>query len=149
MARSSGKQSASYRTCECGHAWKTRDDFLRDKNVKIVGYQPDFVNHKYNHFLFQHTMKGCGQFLGVRASDFQELREKECANELCFAKEQCPGYCKNTLDLRVCSVNCRNASDRMVATKIRTRRILRRLRPARSARIHIGSRGKPAAARSK
>lgn len=132
MARSSGRLSGSYRKCECGYIWKTRDDFLRDKKLKIVGYQPDFINHKYNHFLFQHAAKGCGQFFGVRASDFHDLREKECANELCFAKEECPGYCKNTVDLRVCSVNCRNASDRIVAAKIRSRRILRKLKPVAS-----------------
>jgi hypothetical protein len=143
MARSSGRRSNSYRTCECGRAWKTRDDFLRDRKVRIIGYQPDFVNRRYNHFLFQHAMKGCGRYLGVRASDFQDLREKECTGDLCFAKEECPGYCKNTLDLRVCSVNCRNASDRMVASRIRTRRVLRRLEVSRSTGSHTGTPSKP------
>ena len=107
------KKSAEYRRCDCGESWKTRDALLRDKNVKIIGYQPDFVNHKYNHFLFQHKAKGCGAFFGVRASDFKDLREKECPNDLCFGHDECPGYCMDTSDLRVCSVTCRNASDRL------------------------------------
>ena len=127
------KKATAYRKCDCGETWKTRDAFLRDRNVKIIGYQPDFVNHKYNHFLFQHKAKGCGQFFGVRASDFSDLRAKECPNELCFGHDECPGYCTDTSDLRVCSVTCRNASDRLIASKIRTRRILQKLKSASSA----------------
>jgi hypothetical protein len=118
------KKAGGYRTCVCGHTWKTREKFLADRNVTIVGYQPDFVNHKYNHFLFKHRAKGCGEFFGVRASDFNDLREAGCPSGLCFGKEPCPGYCKETGNLRVCSVTCRNASDRIVASKIRRRRAL-------------------------
>ena len=127
MTRRKSKPS-EYRKCSCGETWETRDDLLRDRNARIVGYQPDFVNHKYNHFLFQHRAKNCGEFFGIRASDFSDLREKECPDGLCLGKEGCPGYCNDTLDLRVCSVTCRNASDRLIASKIRNRRILRKLR---------------------
>ena len=121
------KKPLEFRRCECGHIWKTRDELLRDKKVKIVGYQPDFINHKYNHFLFFHLAKECGQFLAIRASEFSDIREKECPNELCMGKEGCPGYCTDTLDLRVCSVACRNASDREIAARISKRRLLRNL----------------------
>ena len=124
------KKKQNFRTCVCGETWKTRDEFLRDKNVRILGYQPDFINHKYNHFLFQHRVKGCGDLFGIRASDFSDLREKECPNELCFGHDDCPGYCIDAFDLRVCSITCRNASDRKVASKIRSRRILRSLKSA-------------------
>jgi hypothetical protein len=127
---SRAKKDANYRKCDCGKTWKTRDAFLRDKAVKIIGYQPDFINHKYNHFLFQHKIKGCGVFFAVRASDFSDLREKACPNELCFGHDECPQYCTDTFDLRVCSVTCRNASDRSIASKIRSRRILRKLKGA-------------------
>jgi hypothetical protein len=50
--------------------------------VKIVGYQPDFVNHKYNHFVFFHRTKSCGQVFGIRASYFSDLREGKCPKEL-------------------------------------------------------------------
>lgn len=122
------KGTTNYRTCDCGKTWKTRNAFLRDKAVKIIGYQPDFVNHKYNHFLFHHRAKGCGVFFGVRASDFSDLREKGCPNELCFGHDECPGYCMDTFDMRVCSVTCRNATDRVIASKIRSRRILGKLK---------------------
>lgn len=121
------KKKAAYRLCDCGKGWNTRDALLRDKEMRIVGYQPDFVNHKYNHFLFQHRAKGCGEFMAIRASDFSDLREKECPDDLCFGKNDCPGYCTDTFDLRVCSVTCRNASDRSIASKIRSRRILKSL----------------------
>ena len=124
------KKKTNYRKCDCGKTWKTRDTFLRDKTVKIIGYQPDFINHKYNHFLFQHKTKDCGILFAVRASDFSDLREKECPNELCFGHDDCPQYCTDTFDLRVCSVTCRNASDRIIASKIRSRRILRKLKSA-------------------
>jgi hypothetical protein len=122
------KKTGDYKKCDCGKKWKTRDSLLRDKSVKIIGYQPDFVNNKYNHFLFRHRVKGCGMFFGVRATDFSDLREKECPNELCFGKDDCPGYCTDTFELRVCSVTCRNASDRAIASKIRSRRILKSLK---------------------
>ncbi|GAB4331136.1 MAG: hypothetical protein Kow0099_02270 [Candidatus Abyssubacteria bacterium] len=126
MAASKSRK-AEYRRCTCGKVWNTRDDLLRDAKVKIVGYQPDFVSRKYNHFLFQHKAKGCGQYFGIRSSDFADLREKGCPNELCTGQENCPGYCLNTLDLRVCSVACRNASDRVLAAKLRDRKLLRGL----------------------
>jgi len=122
-------ERTTFKKCDCGKTWKTRDEFLRDKLVKIVGYQPDFVNRKYNHFLFRHRAKSCGQLLAVRASAFSDLREKGCPNELCAGKENCPRYCMNTLDLRVCSVACRNATDRALAAKIGSRRILRSIFP--------------------
>lgn len=122
---STKKKDAEYKKCVCGKAWKTRDSFLKDKKVKIVGYQPDFINRRYNHFLFQHKIKDCGEFIGIRASDFSDLREKGCPKDVCMGQEGCPGYCLDTFDLRVCSVTCRNATDREVAARIRNRRTLR------------------------
>ena len=146
MPRRRNKPS-QYRKCSCGKTWETRDELLQDKKVRIVGYQPDFVNHKDNQFLFQHRAKTCGEFFGVRASDFSDLREKDCPDELCMGKEDCPGYCNDTLDLRVCSVTCRNATDRSVASKIRSRRILRKLRSVAADAQRKGKAGrKPAAA---
>jgi hypothetical protein len=97
--------------------------------VKIVGYQPDLINHKYNHFVFFHRTKECGQFFGIRASDFSDLRDGTCPKKLCMGQEDCPGYCTDTLDLRVCSVACRNATDREVAARISKRRLLRNVGP--------------------
>lgn len=126
-----------FKTCDCGKKWAGRNEFLLDKMVKIVGYQPDFVNGKYNHFLFQHKTKNCGAFLAARATDFADLREQPCPKELCAGHENCPRYCMNTLDLRVCSVACRNANDRALAAKMANRRILRRLFPTFSAALEL------------
>ena len=123
------KEKSEFKECSCGKKWKTRNSFLQDKKVKIVGYQPDVINHKYNHFLFFHRTKDCGQFFGVRASEFSDLRDGQCPKELCMGQEDCPGYCMDTLDLRVCSVACRNATDREVAARISKRRLLRSLEP--------------------
>jgi hypothetical protein len=119
------KKEQEFKSCDCGRSWKTREEFLKDGKVKIVGYQPDLVNHKYNHFVFFHRIKDCGRFFGIRASDFSDLRDGRCPKELCMGQEDCPGYCTDTLDLRVCSVACRNATDRAVAAKISKRRLLR------------------------
>jgi hypothetical protein len=118
-----------FKKCDCGSSWKTRDDFFGDGKVKIVGYQPDLVNHKYNHFVFFHRTKECGQFFGIRASHFSDLRNGECPKELGMGMEECPGYCTDTLDLRICSVACRNATDREVAARISKRRLLRSMGP--------------------
>ncbi len=123
-------EKTEFKKCTCGKPWNTRDDFLRDKYVKIIGYQPDFISRKYNQFLFQHKTKGCNEFLAVRSSAFADLRERACPDEVCAGKKDCPGYCMNTLDLRICSVACRNATDRELATRISSRRILRTLFPA-------------------
>ena len=124
------KGTRNFKTCDCGKSWKTRDELVRDRSVKIVGYQPDFVSRKFNHYLFQHTVKSCGAFLAVRASAFDDLREKDCPKEVCAGKEGCPRYCMNTLDLRVCSITCRNANDRALAAKMADRRLLRKLFPS-------------------
>jgi hypothetical protein len=121
------KEKDDFEECSCGKKWKTRDGFLRDKSVKIVGYQPDLINHRYNHFLFFHRLKSCGQFFGIRASEFKDLRTGKCPKELNMGQEDCPGYCTDTMDLRVCSVACRNATDREVAARISRRRLLKRI----------------------
>lgn len=123
------KKARDFKTCDCGRSWRTRESFLKDGKVKIVGYQPDLVNHKYNHFVFFHRTKECGQFFGIRASDFSDLRDGRCPKELCMGQKDCPGYCTDMLDLRVCSVACRNATDREVAAKISKRRLLRDMGP--------------------
>lgn len=121
----------NFKECDCGRSWKTRDDFFADGKVKIVGYQPDFVNHKYSHFLFFHRAKDCGQFFGIRASEFDDLRQGKCPKELGMGMEECPGYCTDTLDLRVCSVACCNATDREVAARLSKRRLLRNVGPTK------------------
>ena len=142
------KKDQEFKDCVCGKTWKTRDKFLLDKKVKLVGYQPDLVNHKYNHFLFYHRAKGCSQFFGIRASSFSDLREKGCSKELCMGHDDCPGYCTDTLDLRVCSVACINASDRELAAKISKRRILRSLNAVVGSAKRAGKKEKSKATRA-
>ncbi len=148
------RKTRDFKKCDCGRSWKTRDDFFRDGKVKIVGYQPDLVNHRYNHFVFFHRVKDCGQFFGVRASEFSDLREGKCPKELGLGMEECPGYCTDMLDLRICSVACCNATDREVAARISKRRLLRSVGPPdggpeRSAKKTTKKRKKKAAAASR
>ena len=136
------KKEQDFKKCDCGRSWKTRESFLKDGKVKIVGYQPDLINHKYNHFVFFHRTKDCGQFFGIRASDFSDLRDGRCPKDLCMGQEDCPGYCTDTLDLRVCSVACRNATDREVAARISKRRLLRNVGTPDSGLAELTKTGK-------
>lgn len=87
----------------CAFAWKKREDFLNDKNLKIVGYQANFKSLPLGLFLFNHT---CGTTLAVSAEGFVDLYDGPVYEERKTGTDECPGYCLHKDELRRCPAKC-------------------------------------------
>ena len=53
------RDSNTFKRCPmCSFRWETRDSFLEDPDIDLVGYQISFEDLVAGHFLFNHTCKG-------------------------------------------------------------------------------------------
>ncbi len=61
-----------FKTCSCGHApWHSRDEFLEDVNIDLVGYQVNFGKLELGFFLFNHLT--CQSTMSIPAGLFRDL----------------------------------------------------------------------------
>ncbi len=60
----------------CGTVWRTKDDFLRDPDLLLNGYQFTSLNFRNSHrggvLLFTHRNQTCGTTLAVYAQILKE-----------------------------------------------------------------------------
>jgi|WetSurMetagenome_2_1015567.scaffolds.fasta_scaffold274859_1 hypothetical protein len=72
------KTREAFKRCSlCGQEWKTREEFLKDKNIILNGYQWNRHNVKLQTgtgglLLFTHHNEQCGTTLALAASHFRE-----------------------------------------------------------------------------
>ena len=105
-------------TC-CGHTWTTREDFLSDPMIEIIGYQVRFDNLKLGFFLFLHNVPECGTTLTIKAGEFSDLYDGPIYEEPLTNTGECPEYCLNKEDLRPCPAKCACAYVREVSQIIK------------------------------
>jgi hypothetical protein len=106
--------------CSRCHAyWNDRTQFLSDDQIHIEGLKADLTGNDQSAFVFRHTRPDCGAELDVPVMLFDDLRQQARAFDLMAGSANCPGYCKEPPNLKVCSVTCRNASDRLLGVMIR------------------------------
>lgn len=105
----------SYKRCTtCGHEWKTRESFLGDPLVLVVGYQASFKDLAVGCFLFNHHVPGCNTTMAIATGEFFDLYEGPVFEGRRRGTGECPDYCMNKSDLRVCPVRCECAFVREV-----------------------------------
>lgn len=93
-----------YKKCSvCGFAWPTREDFLSDPDLELIGYQVNFKELTAGILLFNHSCKGT---LAVRANDFKDLHDGPVFRERATEGPDCPGHCLHEDDLRPCPAQC-------------------------------------------
>ena len=93
-----------YKEClKCCHKWFSRDDFLMDSSIEIIGYQVDFDNLLAGHFLFKHS---CGSTLALSVRNFNGLYEGPIFQERATGSDDCPGYCLYQDQLDGCYARC-------------------------------------------
>ena len=64
--------SGAFKTCtNCGRHWGTREEFLGDRDVAAVGYQPLPRDRTLGFFLFQYNR--CGTTLAIHAGVLTDL----------------------------------------------------------------------------
>jgi len=101
----------------CHHYWTTRDVFLQDRKLEIIGYQVNFEVLEMGLFLFNHN---CGTTLSVRAKDFVDLYYGPVYKKGATGSKECQGLCLDKDDLSYCSVQCECAHVREVVAIIKS-----------------------------
>jgi len=97
-------ETRSFKTCTiCNTVWQTRDDFLDDPDIFIVGYQVHFNTLTEWLFLFNHSCKGT---LSVNAGEFTDLYTGPIFKDRLFGSEECPGHCLHERRLSPCPSKC-------------------------------------------
>jgi len=96
---------------KCQKQWKTRNDFLYDISLTIVGYDSNFDNINLGFFLFKHQ---CDQVLSIGVNEFRDLYNGKIFNEIKINKTECPGYCLNIDSLDSCNVKCAYVYERNI-----------------------------------
>jgi hypothetical protein len=87
----------------CGFVWSTREDFLSDPDVALIGYQVNFSHLLAGFFLFAHS---CATSLAVRAAEFADLYDGPIFEKPLTGSDSCPGYCLRKDELDSCSARC-------------------------------------------
>lgn len=109
-------ENAAFLQCtRCGHAWASRDDFLRDPNISLIGYQVSFIELRAGFFLFNHN---CFTTLSLRVDQLTDLYDGPIFKDHAERAEHCPEYCLHKRDLRPCPVRCECASVREIIQAI-------------------------------
>lgn len=96
-----------FRKCTgCGKVWRSRDDFLGDPMVELVGYQVHFEDLETGLFLFNHLLPTCGTTLSLPVGDFTDLHDGPVFTGKLRDSEACPGHCLRRDGLDACSAHC-------------------------------------------
>ena len=97
----------------CRKQWATRQDFISDPELRLLGLQavPNFPDA--NLLVFEHE---CGTSVSVLASRLRDLipdpEPDDPSLPLLQGTESCRGYCNRLEELEVCDQRCSNARDR-------------------------------------
>ncbi len=93
-----------FKTCSfCGKKWKTREEFLSDKKVKLVGYQINYIDIEKGLFLFNHS---CNTTIAIEVEEFMDLYKGVKYTENKLNTDECPGYCLDEKELQDCGNTC-------------------------------------------
>jgi len=100
----------------CHHIWNTREEFLADKSVEIIGYQVHFIELKAGIFLFNHSCKGT---FGIKVEVFSDMYQGPIFEQRQTGGPACTGKCYHKNDLTPCPAQCECAFVREVIQKIK------------------------------
>jgi hypothetical protein len=107
-----------FKTCSCCKTpWFSRDEFLEDSNIDLVGYQVNFGDFVLGFFLFNHLT--CQSTFAVSAGLFKDLYDGPVFSERQTGSEQCPGHCLHKDSLHACQAKCEGAYVRKIMQIVR------------------------------
>lgn len=121
-AAQQGKDEPMFKLCKnCGQKWATREDFLNDTDIILVGYQAHFEELTLGLFLFNHI---CKTTLSLPAEEFTDLYNGPVFSEWKTGKEECPGHCLKSSSLDPCVTKCEGAYIRETIQIIKSHQIV-------------------------
>jgi hypothetical protein len=111
------KMEDVFKACPgCGKAWRSREDFLSDPELELIGYQVDMENPLGGFFLFNHA---CEDTLALPASCFLDLVDRPLQRPSLYGTTACAGHCLHRSDLDPCRSICECAYVRDVLQVVR------------------------------
>ncbi len=108
--------ASPFKRCSCGTVWMTRQVFLDDSDVTLVGYQVDFEALHLGMILFNHR---CRTTMSMDAGLFRDLHSGPVFTKRATGSESCPGHCVHRDNLERCPVECECAYIREILQIIR------------------------------
>ena len=101
---------------KCAYIWKSREDFLGDPFICLVGFQSNFKETEPGHYLFNHISEGnhCDTTLAVEVDAFLSLYKGKMFTHIKFGSQTCEEHCSSVADLAQCPVECKNAVARKI-----------------------------------
>ncbi len=109
-----------FKVCpNCEYIWNTRDDFMNDPEVSIIGYQVNFNVLKAGLFLFNHSCKGT---FAIEVKPFADLYDGPIFSERATGTDDCPGYCLRKENLDLCPAKCECAFVRHIIQLFKTQK---------------------------
>lgn len=108
----------TFKTCTCCKCpWFTREEFLEDANVEIIGYQANFGDLELGLFLFNHL--DCHSTIAIPADRFNDLYDGPVFAHRLTGTEFCLELCKDVNELASCDRKCECAYVREIVQIIR------------------------------
>ena len=112
------KEYRYFKQCpNCDHIWKSRNDFLFDPDLSIVGYQANFRELEAGIFLFNHI---CKTTVALNAYNFADLYSGPVFQSKLDGTEECPNYCLYQQELGQCMAKCECAYVREIIQIIKS-----------------------------
>jgi len=109
-----------YKTCPmCRKIWPRLHDLVRDRLLRLVGYQAAVPEPEKGLLLFTHEMDGCNSTLAMPARDFRFMYDGPVYSECNFGEPTCESHCLEHSDLEACAAQCCMAWVRAVIQYIR------------------------------
>ncbi len=108
---------SAFKICPlCKHEWDTRENFLGDRYLSIIGFMADEDSLEKSAYLFNHVLPGkkCGGTLAVTVDQFLDLYDGPLYEDLKLGSQECSGYCARVDVLERCNAECRNAVARKI-----------------------------------
>lgn len=104
----------------CHRIWKTREEFMSDAEIVLIGYQVNFKQLEAGLFLFNHTASRCGTTLACPVKHFIDLYSGPIFSRRLAGTKDCPGYCLKQNLFQRCPAECECAFVREIMPIIRT-----------------------------
>ena len=87
----------------CRTEWQSRDDFVSDANIVLIGYQVDFEDLLEGFFLFNHN---CENTLTIPVAAFGDMYDGPIFDTPLVGTDHCPGHCLHEDNLKQCPAKC-------------------------------------------
>ena len=110
------KNTAFHRCPNCEIEWISRDEFLKDPDIQIIGYQVHFEELTAGLFYFNHSCRGT---TAIHMEAFKDLYDGPIFEERLTGSDTCPDYCRYQGNLMPCPNKCECVSVREIIQVIK------------------------------